>query len=329
MFSSVDAHAAGQAFRLVTLGVPRLEATTIREQVAEMRDRYDHMRLWLFTEPRGHAGMTGALLVPSTHPEVDYGVIFMHAGGYSSMSGHGVIALATALIESGTVQVQGPDTRITFETPAGHVQARATIDQGRVRGVRFRNVPAFRLAQGLEIEIEAQRVHVDVAFGGAWFAIARAEELGVELDQASAPELLRLGVRIMHATANALDVVHPEDPGLVGLSGAVIMGAPHSDDATSRNATVRAGGQIDRSPCGTGISATMACLVADGELAVGDTFLSESIVDTVMTGRIVVATTVGGLPGVITEIAGRGAITGMHQFVVDPTDTLPAGYALR
>jgi proline racemase len=328
-FSSIDAHAAGQSLRLITYGVPRLKATTIREQVAEMQERFDDVRLWLLTEPRGYAGMTGAILVPSAKPEVDYGVIFMSSSGYGTMSGHGLIALATALIDTGAVPIDGPDTRITFDTPAGQIQARTTIDEGRARTVRFRNVPAFRLAKDLQIEVDGRSVPVDVAYGGAWYAVTRSEQLGVKLTMASAAELSRLGTEIIRATSNALDVVHPEDPALAGIFGAVILGDPLTDDSTSRNATVFGPGSIDRSPCGTGMSATMACIAAEGRLGVGDAFISESIIDTVLTGRIVKATTVAGLPGVITEIAGRGAVTGMHQFVVDPSDVLSTGFVVR
>jgi trans-L-3-hydroxyproline dehydratase len=327
-FSSIDAHAAGQPLRLITFGVPRLQAGTIREQVAEMQERFDDIRRWLLTEPRGYAGMTGAVLVPSARPEVDYGVIFMSSSGYGTMSGHGLIALATALIDTGAVPVDGPDTRITFDTPAGQIQARATIDEGRARTVRFRNVPAFRLVKDLEIEVDGRSIRVDVAFGGAWYAVAWSEQLGVKLTAASSPELARLGEEIKRATSNALDVVHPEDPALAGIYGTVIVGNPQSDDSASRNVTVFGPGLIDRSPCGTGMSATMACLAADGQLSVGDAFISESIIDTVLTGRIVKETMVAGLPGVITEIAGRGAVTGMHQFVVDPSDALSTGFVV-
>jgi proline racemase len=328
-FSSVDAHAAGQSLRLITFGVPRLHATTIRAQAAEMRERFDNIRLWLLAEPRGHAGMTGAILVPSANPDVDYGVIFMSSVGYGTMSGHGMIALATVLIDTGTVPVDGPDTRITFDTPAGKIQTRATIDDGRARTVRFRNVPAFRLVKDLEIEVDGRGIQVDIAYGGAWYAIARSEQLGVKLTSASSSELSRVGVKIMRAASNAVDVVHPEDSDLAGIYGTVILGEPHAQDAASRNATVYGAGLVDRSPCGTGMSATMACLAADGLLRVGNTFMSESLIDTVLTGRIVVETTVAGLPGVITEIAGRGAVTGFHQFIVDPQDALSTGFVVR
>ena len=329
VFSSIDAHVAGQALRLITFGVPRLENAPLRAQYAEMEQRYDHIRTWLLTEPRGYTGMTGAVLLPSADPEIDYGVIFMSGAGYTRLSGHGVIALATALIETGSVPIDGPDTRITFDTFLGKIQARASVDQGRVRNVRFRNVPSFRLAHDVPVEVNDRRVPVDVAYGGNWFAIVDAEDLGVSLESTHAAELAHLGNAVLRETSNALEIVHPEDPALSGLYGVVIRGVPKSEDSSSRNATVYAGGLIDRSPCATGMAATMACMAADGVLSVSDTFVSESIVDTTMTGRIVVATEVGGHPAVTVEIAGRGAVTGMHQFFVDPTEVISSGFGVQ
>lgn len=327
VFSSVDAHVAGQALRLITFGVPKLSNAPIRMQYGEMREKHDHIRSWLLSEPRGYSGMTGAVLLPSQDPRIDYGVIFMSSAGYSPISGHGLIALATALIETGAVPIDGPDTRITFETFVGTVQARASVDQGRVRGVRFRNVPAFRLAHDLPVEVGGRTVPVDIAYGGNWYAIVKADDLGVSLEAARSAELAHQGMAMMRAVGGAVNVVHPEDPDLSGLYGVVILGEPRSEDSASRNATVYLGGLIDRSPCATGMAATMACLAADEKLAVGDSFISESIVDTTMSARIVVGAAVGEYPGIVVEISGHGAVTGMHQFFVDPSDSRSSGFA--
>jgi proline racemase len=329
VFSSIDAHVAGQPLRLITFGVPRLKNAPVRAQYAEMEQRYDHMRIWLLTEPRGYTGMTGAILLPPGNLDVDYGVIFMSGGGYTPLSGHGVIALATTLIETGSVPIDGPDTRITFDTYLGPIQARASVDQGRVRNVRFRNVPSFRMAHDLAIEVNNRRLSVDVAYGGNWYAIVDAEDLGVSLEPAHSAELSRLGNAVLRATSNEMDIVHPEDPDVAGLYGVVIRGAPKSEDSSSRNVTIYSGGLIDRSPCATGMAATMACMAADGELSVSDSFVSESIVDTTMTGRIVVGTEVGEYPAVTVEIAARGAVTGMHQFFINPAEVTTSGFMDR
>ncbi len=328
MFSTIDAHVGGQPLRLITFGVPNLKPAPLREQIAEMESKHDHIRSWLLAEPRGHAGMTGAILVPSLNPDIDYGVIFMSSGGYKPMSGHGMIALATTLIDSGTVSIDGPDTRITFETMAGVIQARASVDNGRVRGVRFRNVPSFRTHKDLEIPYEGRTIKVDVAYGGNWYAIAKAEDLGIALEADKSLTIKLAGLAISNAVAEQIEVTHPLDAALSGIFGTVILGDPQNDENASRNATVYLNGLIDRSPCGTGMSATMACMAEDGLLQVGQPFVSESIMFSTMTGRISTTTDVGEYPGIIPEIAGRGQVTGMHQFFIDPSDPLGKGFVL-
>lgn len=328
IFSTVDAHVGGQPLRLITFGVPKLAPAPIRAQVQEVRANYDHIRSWLLAEPRGHAGMTGAILTQSPDPEIDYGVIFMSSGGYKPMSGHGMIALATTLIETGAVRIDGPDTRITFDTFAGPIQARASVDNGEVRGVRFRNVPSFRTHKDFEIPYEDRTITVDIAYGGAWYAIARAEDLGVRLEPNRALALKLAGMAVAETVSQRLDLVHPTDPEMRGLFGTVILGDPHNDENSSRNATVYMNGLVDRSPCGTGMSATMACMAEDGVLQVGQSFMSESIMQSIMSGRISHATEVGGFPAIVPEIAGRGQVTGMHQFFIDPADPLGQGFVL-
>jgi trans-L-3-hydroxyproline dehydratase len=329
IFSTIDAHAGGQPLRLITAGVPPLDGDTYAERRGDLRAHHDDIRRLLLHEPRGHADMYGAILTHSALPNVDYGVIFMTNEGYSTMCGHGIIALTTALIETGTFATSGPETRITYETPAGVVQARASLDGGRVLAVRFRNVPAFRFAHQLEINVRDRDITVDVAFGGAWYAIARDTDLGVTLDRRHGRELVEAGMAVKRAVSNAIDVVHPLDDDLSGLYGTIIVGSPSSDELSLRNATIYADGAIDRSPCGTGTSALVACLAADGKLEVGDTLVNESLTGATFTGRIVVGTSVGTFPAVVTEIAGRGAITGMHQFVIDRDDPIPDGFLIR
>lgn len=329
IFTTIDAHAGGQPLRIITSGTPPLKGGTVRERRDWLRHHHDDVRRVLLHEPRGHGDMYGAVLTAPAASEADYGVIFLTNDGYSTMCGYGIIALTTALIDTGSFPDQGQETRISYETPAGPIQARATIDKGRVVAVRFRNVPAFRLAKDLGVTVNGQDISVDVAFGGAWYAIVPDHALGLELSRASAMELVSAGMAVKRAVSDAIKVVHPTDPDLAGLYGTIITGTPKSPDSTVRNATVYADGAIDRSPCGTGTSALLACRPAGEQSRVGDTFVNESMTDSVFTGRIVVATLVGDIPAVITEISGRGAITGMHQFVVDPADPLRDGFRLR
>jgi len=332
MVTAIDAHAGGEPLRIVTAGgggVPHLPGATLLERRAYLREHHDDLRRFLLWEPRGHADMYGAVVTPPDDETADYGVIFLTNEGYSTMCGHGIIALTTVLIETGTFPVAGDEATITYDTPAGLVRAWAALQEGSVVEVRFRNVPAFRLAAGIEVETSVGVIRADVAFGGAWYADVGAAALGVRVVPGEAARLVALGMEVKRAVDAAIDVVHPERPDLAGLYGTIITAPAESSDADGRNFTVYADGAIDRSPCGTGTSARLACLAADGVVATGDRFVHESIVGSVFSGRIVKTATVGDFPGAVTEIGGRGHITGFHTFTMDPDDVLKEGFLLH
>jgi trans-L-3-hydroxyproline dehydratase len=329
VFTTIDAHAGGEPLRLITSGVPELPGATILERRQFMAEHHDDIRRTLLFEPRGHADMYGAVLTPPVSDEADFGVIFLTNEGYSSMCGHGVVALTTILLERGMVERQDALTEIIFDSPAGLIRASATVDGGRVHSVAFRNVPAFRLAQNLQIVTQRGTVNADVAFGGAFYAIVDAAELGLEVVPEHVDELRRVGMEIKRAVDLQLEVVHPDEPKLHGMYGAIISEGPRTSGGNGRNVTVYAEGAIDRSPCGTGTSAKLACLYADGALAQNAPYVHESIISTTFTGRVLAETTVGGLPAVVTEIAGRGHLTGLHQFIVDPADPTRQGFLVR
>lgn len=329
VFSTIDSHAGGQPLRIITSGIPPLPGSSLLQRRARLRDQHDDIRRLLLLEPRGHDDMYGAVLTAPSTPGADYGVIFMTNEGYSTMCGHGIIALTTALIDTGTWTEVSSETRITYDTPAGVVQARASVSRERVTAVRFRNVPSFRLAKDLEIEVGGRSLQVDVAFGGAWYAIVSEEELGVNLGKTPAHDLARIGMAVKRAVSNAIDVVHPENDELSGLYGTIITGPPTSSDSTMRNVTVYAEGAIDRSPCGTGTAALVACMAADDELHVGDPLINESLNGSIFSGRIVQSAKVGEFVAVVPEISGRGAVTGLHQFILDGDDPIQDGFRVN
>ena len=329
VFSTIDAHAAGEPLRIITAGVPPLPGATLLERRRVLARDHDDIRRVLLFEPRGHADMYGAVLTPPATPGADYGVIFLTNEGYSTMCGHGIIALTAALIETGTFPVGGDAATIIYDTPAGVVRAEATLNSGRVAEVAFRNVPAYLYARDVAIEVEGRSLTVDVAWGGAFYAIVPAAEVGLRVRRQDAAELVRLGMAVKRAVSDALPIRHPEERDLDGLYGTILTDEPVSEGADGRNVTVYAAGAIDRSPCGTGTSARLAQMHARGLIGPGERFVHESIVDTRFTGRVVGGTRVGDLPAVETEIGGRGFVTGLHQFVVDPEDPTRAGFLVR
>ena len=329
LLTCVDAHAGGEPLRIITGGMPQLRGETILARRQYMREHHDQIRRQLLFEPRGHADMYGAVLTPPVSADAGFGVIFLTNEGYSTMCGHGVIALTTALLETGVVPRVAPETEVVYDSPAGLIRARAAVEGDCVNSVAFANVPAFRFARNVEVDTSRGMQIVDIAYGGAWYAIVAAEELGIAVEPTQATDLIKLGMEIKRAVDRQLDVRHPLEPAIAGIYGTIITAPPRQNEARGRNVTIYADGAIDRSPCGTGTSARLACLFADGAIGLNEAYVHESIIDTTFTGVVLAATAVGSIPAVLTEISGRGFLTGFHQFVVDPADPTREGFLVR
>ncbi|MDQ6907431.1 MAG: proline racemase family protein [Chloroflexota bacterium] len=329
--TTIDAHAAGEPLRIVTAGLPPLPGATILARRRAMLAHHDDLRRILMWEPRGHADMYGCILTPPVTPEAAYGVLFMHNEGYSTMCGHGIIALTTALLETGQLPRTGPVTTVGYDTPAGFILARAEIAGDRVRRVTFRNVPSFVHTAGLQIVVDGKTISVDVVFGGAFYALVAATALDADLAvrPERVTELIARGMAVKHAVEAVAAIVHPTEPELRGIYGTIITGPAEHEGARHRNVTVFAEGEVDRSPCGTGTAATTAAFVSRGTLALGEEWVNESIIGTRFTGCAIEATRVGDYPAIIPEIGGRGFITGYHTFVLDPEDEAGRGFLVR
>jgi proline racemase len=290
----------------------------------------DHLRTALMLEPRGHADMYGALLTEPERSSSDAGVLFMHNEGYSTMCGHGIIAVTTIVLERGLISPRRPG-EIVLDTPAGQIAARAHITSHaggrRVASVSFRNVPSFVLHPGVPVRVDGRTLQADVAFGGAFYAIVDAEAAGIPITAERLADLRRVGMAIKRAVEAAVRVEHPEQEGLQGIYGTIFTGPPSSADADLRNVTVFADAEVDRSPCGTGTCAVMAVLAAMGLLEVAQTFVHESIIGTRFRGRIASALMVGDLAAIEPEIEGEAYITGEHTFLIDDND--PQAYGFR
>jgi proline racemase len=328
VFSAVDSHTEGMPTRVITGGVGAIPGDTMLERKLHFERHMDGLRLMLMREPRGHGAMSGAILQPPLHEEADWGVVFIEVTGCLPMCGHGTIGLATVLVETGMVEVREPETVVRLDTPAGLVEARVAVEDGRARSVVLRNVPSFLLARDREVELDGRTLSYDMAFGGNFYALLPAASAGLEVDPARASELVERGLEVMAAVNETDRPEHPADPRISGCRH-VVFTAPGEDGRHSqRSATSIHPGWLDRSPCGTGTSAKLAALHARGELPVGEPFINRSVIGTRFGGRVVEETEVGGLPAVVPEISGRAWITGMGQYVLDPGDPFPEGFAL-
>jgi trans-L-3-hydroxyproline dehydratase len=334
---TIDAHTAGEPLRLIVDGFPHVEGRTMLERREWIRENQDHLRRALMLEPRGHADMYGALLTEPEHDGSDAGVLFMHNEGYSTMCGHGVIAVLTIALERGLLVPRAGRGEIVLDSPAGPVRARARMSEAaasigrasqKVSSVSFRNVPSFVLHGGVPVRLGARELRADVAFGGAFYAIVDSEAAGIPVVPDRLPELRRAGMQIKQSIESSLRVAHPGEPALHGIYGTIFTGPASSATADLRNVTVFADAEVDRSPCGTGTCAVMAVLAAMGLLGTGQTFTHESIIGTTFRGRVVEETTIGDLPAIVPEIEGEAYITGESTFLIDERDPLAFGFRL-
>ncbi len=331
--TTIEAHAAGEPLRIVTGGIPELPGDSILERRRYMQEHLDHIRRALMWEPRGHYDMYGCVVTPPVTTEADVGVLFLHNEGYSTMCGHGVIALVTALLESGALPAQGRETPVKLDTPAGLVRATAHLgESGRVRSVSFLNVPSFLFAQDVEIDLpDFGLIQTDVAFGGAFYAVLPAARVGLSVSSEDTSALVTAAEAIKRAVNVNLSLHHPDDPDLGFLYGTILTGPPEDPSHHSRNICVFANAEVDRSPTGTGVSARLAQLHARGEIGEEESITVESVLGakSVFTGRVVGTTRVGETPAVIPEVSGTAFITGRSEFRIDPADPLGRGFLIR
>jgi 4-hydroxyproline epimerase len=302
----IDSHTGGEPTRVIHSGAPDLGDAGMAERRDALRDRHDWLRRALILEPRGYDWLVGALLQKPCDAGCAAGVIFFNNAGYIGMCGHGMIGVVETLAHLG--QISTGEHR--FETPVGAVSATLHED----RSVSVNNVASYRYRQNVSVDVPGEgRINGDIAWGGNWFFLVDDGQV----DPGRIDELLTRTRRIMAAIA---------DQGITGsddgrIDHVELFGEPSdSDKADSRNFVLCPGGEYDRSPCGTGTSAKLACLAADGKVAPGDIWRQESIVGSIFEGSY---TEVAG--SVLPTIRGRAYVTGQTACVLNEDDPFRFG----
>src|SRR4051794_3486212 len=324
----VGCHAGGEVGNVVVGGVLPPPGSTVFEQMQSLA-REDSLRRLLLREPRGSIAVHANLIVPPTRDDCTAGYIIMEPTEYPAMSGSNTICVATVLLETGMVEMREPETTVRLEAPAGVVEVTARCRDGKCESVELTNVPGFAERLDAPLEVDGYgTLTVDVAFGGMWYAIADASELGFSLEPQEARDLSLAGERIRMAAREQLPCAHPGNPAIAGVSIVEIAEPWRGVGETSKNAVVVAPGRLDRSATGTGLSARMAALHARGLMSVGDAMTHASVLGTTFDGRIVSEATVGERAAIVPAIRGSAWITGITQVMVDPTDPFPEGYLL-
>ena len=325
---TVDSHTAGEPTRVVVGGVPYIRGRTMEEKREYVKRNFDYIRSVLMQEPRGHRDMFGAIITPPIRDDSDFGVVWIDCAEYPDMCGHGSIGVAMTAVECGLVKKTEPITEVAFDTPAGQIKALAKIVDGSVDSVTIRHVPSF-LYKSTTVKLPSVGdVPVDVSFGGNFFAIVKAEDIGVRVRPENSRKLTEIGMTIKNSISAQMDIQHPLKPYINSLLGTRIIDESSKPGRSVRNVVIFSEGQVDRSPCGTGTCAHMAMLYAKKGVELGEEVTHESIIGTSWKSRVVEETKVHDFKAVIPEVIGRAYITGFHKFIIDPDDPLREGFLL-
>ncbi|NLX85300.1 MAG: proline racemase [Synergistaceae bacterium] len=328
MVAAIDSHTCGEPTRIIIGGAPLLKGKTMSEKWKDFCDNHNDFRRFIMTEPRGHADMFGAIMVPPINPEAHTGVIFCDSGGSVAMCGHGSIGLSSTMVNLGMVPVTEPFTEVKLDTPAGLVTLSVEVKDGEAVSATLKNVPSFVFARDLDLYIPSlnKTVKFDISFGGNFFAILNAEDFGFEILPAEAAEITKMGLEVIEEANKQHKVQHP----LIPENNSVLLAefGIHKEGQNAKNCVIFGVKNVDRSPCGTGTCAKMALLASKGELKPGEIFPHESILGTVFEGHYEEGPKVGNFESVQPYIKGAANITGFNWLIQQDSDELLPGFLL-
>ncbi|SCB36772.1 proline racemase family protein [Rhizobium multihospitium] len=320
-------HCQGELGHVLVDGAPDIPGATMLDKMNYINMVDDSLRRFVTFEPRANVAMSVNLLMPPTRADADAGFIVLQADRAHPMSGSNCICVVTALLESGRVPMTEPETVLRLDTPAGLIVAHAKCEGGRCISVSLDNVPSFVELLDHEIETSAWgRIKVDVAFGGVYYALVDADQIGLKIEPANARELAEAGIELKRLVADQVKVTHPTLPGVDEI--AYVMFRDKEPDGAIRTCTTLQPGRVDRSPCGTGSSANLATLYARGMVAVHDARISRSIIGGEFIAEAIGITQVGERKAVLPRITGRSYVYGRSQLRISQDDPFMAGFAL-
>lgn len=329
MITTTDMHVAGEPLRIITSGLPRIKGETQPERRAYCIKNLDYIRKFLMHEPRGHEGMYGCIITPPARSESDFGVLFMHNEGWSTMCGHGIIAVVTMGIETGMFDISEGIKRFVIDSPAGEVVAYADHDGEKVVSVTLENVPSFVYLKDISVEVNGIDLNLDVSFGGAFYVILNNSLLNLTQKAENLTDFKNWGKHIKEAVEAAYEIQHPLQDDLNGIYGVIFSESTDETSSDLRNITVFADRQIDRSPCGTGTSAKAAELHSKSKLKQDESFIHQSITGGLFECTVIRETEVNGYDAIVPAVSGTANITGFNRFVLEPHDNLAEGFLLQ
>lgn len=331
---TIDMHTGGEPLRVIVDGFPELKGNSVLDYRRYCKENFDFLRTSLMFEPRGHADMYGCILVPPNDDDGDFGILFLHNEGYSTMCGHAIIAIATLAVEMNWIDIKEGDNILKIDAPCGRITAYANVKNRKVTGVRFHCVPSFVVGLDKTVEVNGiGTVTYDLAYGGAFYAYVdmAKNNFDFDLSQKSYRQLIATGMDIKRAVMNIdKEILHPFEDDLSFLYGTIFIdNNKQTSGNDSRNVCIFAEGEVDRCPTGSGVSGRMAIHRARKEINYDESMTIESITNSVFIGSVVSEEDYGQFKAVIPQVEGTAHITGMQTFVIDPNDPMKNGFILR
>lgn len=326
-YGVTDMHTAGEPVRIFTDGLPALHGHTLLDKRRDALAEHDYVRRDLMLEPRGHAAMYGVWPLKSELPGAALAVLFTHNEGYSTMCGHATIALGRWVLDQGLVAVTRPQTRFVLECPCGPVSVSVDVDDAGGAGRAAFELAGAHVAQ-LDAELDVAdvgRIVVDVAYGGAFYAVVPASRVGLDFFESPYEQLVRMARRVTRAGREQLRIRHPDSPDLGFLYGTLLTDDASPGDASpTYNLCAFGNGQVDRSATGSGVAARMALDHARDRLPVGAVREFRGVSGLGFVGQIIRREA----GGVSVRVSGQAHYIGQGRLCVEASDPLAAGFEL-
>lgn len=330
---TIDMHTGGEPLRVILDGFPELKGNSVLEYRRDIKENYDYLRTTLMFEPRGHADMYGCVLLPPNDDGADFGILFLHNEGYSTMCGHAIIAISTLAAKMNWITTVEGLNELKIDAPCGRITSYVNIRNAKVVGVKFHCVPSFVVGLDRIVNVPGLgEITYDLAYGGAFYAYVdlRKNNLSLSLTTEDYRAIIQTGMDIKHTVMlDDQEILHPFEDDLSFLYGTIFIDEPLNDKNHSRNVCVFAEGEVDRSPTGSGVSGRIAIERARKEIDLKKTISIESITGSIFNCSLVSEENYGKFKAVIPQVEGTAYITGMNTFVIDPTDPMKNGFILR
>lgn len=330
---TIDMHTGGEPLRVILEGFPQLKGDSVLAYRQDCKQNYDHLRTALMYEPRGHKDMYGCIITPPNDADGDFGILFLHNEGYSTMCGHAIIAISTLAAKMNWIEIKEGDNMLKIDAPCGRITSYITIKNQQIDAVRFHCVPSFVVELDRQVEIPGLgTITYDLAYGGAFYAYVDMEKNNFDfsLSMDKTKEITDVGMKIKHAVIEqSKGIIHPFEDDLSFLYGTIFIEKSDKEGIDSKNVCIFADGEVDRSPTGSGVSGRMAIHRARKEIDFGESMTIESITSSIFIGSIIEELEYGGYNAVIPQVSGSAHITGKHTFLIDPEDPFSDGFLLR